>query len=157
MQVQFSKMNIRLIHVSGNKCMEIVKKTDAWLQKEEEEAQQWRLGEVEARKLLKKGDSERNRCNQMAGEEKARNCRRREMLRETYRQLTDEEKARILQNNRNAERNEYKQMTVEDKVRILQKQRCEKKLTGSNGRSGEGRDLSRGKEMLIQTNAANNM
>jgi len=49
MQVQFSKINILLIHVSGNKCMEIVKKSDAWLQKEEEEGQQWRLGEVKAR------------------------------------------------------------------------------------------------------------
>ena len=29
MQVQFSKINILLIHVSGNKCMEIVKKSDA--------------------------------------------------------------------------------------------------------------------------------
>ena len=29
--------------------MEIVKKSDAWLQKEEEEGQQWRLGEVKAR------------------------------------------------------------------------------------------------------------
>jgi hypothetical protein len=114
-------MNIQLINVSGNKCMEIVKKTDAWLQEEEEKAQQWRLDEMKARKLLKKRDSERNRYNQMAGEEKARSCRRREMLRETYRQLTDEEKARILQNNRNAKRNKYKQMTVEDKVRILQK------------------------------------
>jgi hypothetical protein len=35
--------------------------------------------------------------------------------------LTDEEKARILQNNGNAKRNKYKQMTIEDKVRILQK------------------------------------
>lgn len=35
--------------------------------------------------------------------------------------MTDEEKARILQNNGNAERNKYKQMTVEGKVRILQK------------------------------------
>jgi len=26
MQVQFSKINIQLIHVSGNKCIEIVKK-----------------------------------------------------------------------------------------------------------------------------------
>jgi hypothetical protein len=39
MQVQFSKINIQLIHVSGNKRMENVKKTNAWLQKEEEEAQ----------------------------------------------------------------------------------------------------------------------
>jgi hypothetical protein len=63
--------------------MEIVKKTDAWLQKEEEEeAQQWRIGEVKARKLWKKRDSERNGYNHMAGEEKARSCRR-EMLRET--------------------------------------------------------------------------
>lgn len=82
MQVQFSKINIHLIHVNGNKCMEIVKKTDAWLQKEEG-PQQWRLGEVKARKLWKKRDAERNRYNQMAGEEKARSCRRREILRET--------------------------------------------------------------------------
>jgi hypothetical protein len=38
---------------------------------------------VKARKLWKKGDSERNRYNQMASEEKARSCSRREMLRET--------------------------------------------------------------------------
>jgi hypothetical protein len=38
---------------------------------------------VKARKLWKKRDSERNRYNQVAGEEKARSCRRREMLRET--------------------------------------------------------------------------
>jgi hypothetical protein len=50
---------------------------------EEEEAQQRRLGEVKARKLWKKRDSESKRYNQMAGEEKARSCRRREMLRET--------------------------------------------------------------------------
>jgi len=50
---------------------------------EEEEAQQWRLGEVKARKLWKKRDSEINRYNQLAGEEKARSCRRRAMLRET--------------------------------------------------------------------------
>ena len=52
--------------------MEIVKKIDAWLRKEEEEAHSWRLGEVKARKLWKKRDSERNRYNQMAGEERAR-------------------------------------------------------------------------------------
>jgi hypothetical protein len=34
MPVQVSKINIRHIHVSSNKCVEIVKKTDAWLQKQ---------------------------------------------------------------------------------------------------------------------------
>jgi len=38
---------------------------------------------VKARKLWKKRDSERNRYDHVAGEEKARSCRRREMLRET--------------------------------------------------------------------------
>jgi hypothetical protein len=45
--------------------------------------------------------------------------------RNRYRQLTDEEKARILQNTGNAKRNKYKQMTV-DKVRMLQKKRHDK-------------------------------
>lgn len=30
-------------------------------------------------------------------------------------------------------------------------------MTKSNGKSGESKDLFRGKEMLIQTNTANNM
>jgi hypothetical protein len=62
--------------------VEIVKKTDAWLQEEEEEAQQWSLGEEKARKLWKKRDAKRYR----------------------YRQVTNEEKARILHKSRDAKK-----------------------------------------------------